>query len=456
MNEVSVDLACKVGERKRPVKKWIIVLSLVLVILSTLSSTLSLPNKTVLVVDVDETITSATSENIAHAIKEAHENGYEAVILLLNTPGGSVAAMNEITREIEDSSVPVIGYVYPSGGHAWSAGTFILLDTHIAAMAPFTIIGSAQPVQSTISGTIEPVNESKIINAFVKDITEKARMHNRNETAAAKFITENLNLNADEALKYNVIEVIAENVPELLEKVDGMKVSTKYGERILDTKYATVKEHIPSTRTAFMRTISDPIISSILLLIGIYGIIFGLSSPGVGGELVGAIALILGLIGMGFDVNLAGILFIILGIVLLIYELYVHSFGLLAGAGILCIGIGSVLLVPTSPEKWFIAPTWYRSFYRIIISISAVIAIFFGFVIYKVVSLRLKKPVIGSGFTEPAIALENISANSYGFVMVQGERWKATSDQDVKKGQKLKVIKKEGPILIVTPLDSEQ
>lgn len=430
-------------------KKHILLLVLVLFLIFNISIQAQVSSsKPVLLLEVDETITSSTADNIAQALDEARSGNYEAAVVLLNTPGGSVDAMFKVIRDIEQSKVPVICYVYPQGGHAWSAGTFILMGSHIAAMAPHTIIGSAQPVEVQWSGVAQPINEPKIINALVASIKEKARAHGRNETAAEKFITENLNLNADDALKYNVIEVVASNPRELLEKVDGMQIETAQGNLTLKTRDAKLESFSPSLGISIMRTLSDPMISGILLLIGIYGIIFGLSTPGIGMEVAGAICLILGLVGTGFDVNIAGLLLIIIGVGLLVYEVHIHTFGALAIAGIICIALGNIFLIGRNAQKWYIAAEWYNMATFTFILITAVIAIFFAFVIYKVVQVRMRKPVM-KALPDLATAIDDIPLGATGFIMFQGERWQAKSEHEVKKGQKLRVLKKEEHYLIV-------
>src|SRR3989304_4059908 len=171
----------------------------------------------VVVVELKDTITPASDDIVNEALRNAQLENAQALVIILNTPGGGFEETKKIIEHIQNSPVPVIGYVYPKGATAWSAGTIILLATDVAAMAPNTIIGSAQPVEMTGSG-IKPVEEDKIINAVVALAREKAKQHGRNETAAEHFITTNLNLNAEEAKEANVIEVIAGSIEELLVK----------------------------------------------------------------------------------------------------------------------------------------------------------------------------------------------------------------------------------------------
>ncbi|MEE9585844.1 MAG: ATP-dependent Clp protease proteolytic subunit, partial [Nitrososphaerales archaeon] len=199
------------------------------------------------------------------------------VILTINTPGGSLDATFDIIEEIERAEVPVIGYVYPTGSTAWSAGTYILLSTHIAAMAPHTLLGSAQPVSVQPFGGAEPVNDPKVLNALTAYIVERARMHGRNETAARLFVIENLNLAAEEARENGVIDILAPSLPELLEMIDGKVVDTIQGPYTLRTSGARTVDWSPSIRIIVLQVLSEPMVSYLLFIIGIYALIFGVT-----------------------------------------------------------------------------------------------------------------------------------------------------------------------------------
>ncbi len=179
----------------------------------------------VLAVRLDGPIGSMSYELIGEALTAAGREGFTAVVLLIDTPGGLLDATMEMVKLIERSGVPVLGYVYPQGGKAWSAGTYILMATHIAAMAPNTLIGSAQPVSfDPLGGGSRPIEDPKTMNALERYMMERARAHGRNEEVARRFVTENLNLNDEDALRMGVIEVRARSLEELLEKVEGREV----------------------------------------------------------------------------------------------------------------------------------------------------------------------------------------------------------------------------------------
>ncbi len=399
----------------------------------------------VMVVDLKDTITSASEGIVSEALEAARLKGSEALIITLNTPGGGLDETKKILEDIDMSPVPVIGYVYPKGATAWSAGTLILLSTDIAAMTPNTIIGSAQPVEITSEG-LKPVTEEKIVNAVVALAQEKAKQHGRNVTAAGDFVTENLNLDAEQAKDANVIEVVAPGIDDLLTKVDGMKVKG----RVLKTSGAAVSYYSPSLRLMIQNLLSNPILAALLLIIGIYSLVFGLTSPGYGAEIFGVISISLGLIGLGFSINIAAIFLIGLGIALLLFELHISTFGLIGIAGIVCIAIGSVLLVPVGYPGMY-SPEFIGTMLVSLLTPAVVFAVFLAFAIYKMVEIRMKKPIIGQIIGDTAETIDEITPDSTGYVRYQGEYWLARSDERIEPKTKVVIVKKDGPVLVVRP-----
>jgi membrane-bound serine protease (ClpP class) len=408
----------------------------------------------VLTVKLEGTITAMSYELMVEALTHAEETG-ETVVLLIDTPGGTMDATFKIIDLIERSKVPVVGYVYPPGGKAWSAGTYILMATHVAAMAPHTIIGSCQPVSfDPLGGGSKPVEDSKIINAMEKYLVERAKAHGRSEETAKRFITENLNLDDEEALEAGVIEVRAENVGELLEKIDGMQV--KVGGKLvtLNTAGALVEEWDPSFRVRFLGFLSEPMVAYLLLIIGLYGLIFGLASPGVGGEVLGAFLLILGLMGLGVTgANLGAIILMIVGLVLLLAELLTPGFGIMGGTGFACVFIGSFLLFP---GDWTVQPEWLNMLYTVLMVVPIAVGGFFIFAAYKVVEARRRKPFQAGMIGEEAEAEGEITPEKGGFVRFKGELWKAGSRVKIRSGSRVKIVGKEGPLLVVEPLEGEE
>ncbi|KXS40386.1 MAG: membrane-bound serine protease (ClpP class) [Methanohalophilus sp. T328-1] len=400
----------------------------------------------VLILEMSDSITTVSDDMVNNALAIAESEDYEALVITLNTPGGGLQETLNIIESIDASPVPVIGYVYPEGTKAWSAGTLILISTDIAAMTPFTVIGSAQPVQASPAGGSEPINDSKTINAIVALSKEKASKHDRNVTAAELFITENLNLNAEEAKNNNVVEYIAEDIPDLLEQVDGETIKN----RQLNTSGANIVNYEPGLNLYLMNIISNPIISSLLLMIGIYAIVLGISSPGAGAEIFGAILIALGLIGMGFDVNVAALFLIGVGVVLLILELQAPGFGIFGIAGIVCLIAGSIFLIPMDFPRWYTPADVQRSMMFYIVIPTIIIGLFFAFAIYKVVQAKGRKPIIGEEMNgEIAEAIDPISEGSPGYVRYSGEYWKARSEDTINPEEKVEILEKDGPVLIV-------
>ena len=396
----------------------------------------------VLVLEIAESITPASDNLIADAIEIAENGNYEAFVITLDTPGGGLEETQIIIKAIENTTVPVIGFV-PESGKAWSAGTLILMGTDIAAMAPYTVIGSAQPVKMSAEGTV-PVEDDKIINALVKFSVETARKHGRNETFAEEVITKNRNLNDEEALEYGVIEYRASSIPDLMAQVDGENVKG----RNLQTANAEIETYEPPFHLLFLKIISNPILSSLLLTIGLYGIIFGISNPGAGAEVLGIIAIVLGLIGTGFDINIAAFFLILVGAGLLILELNSPGFGIFGLAGLISLVIGSLFLVPLG-EKNIYTPEFTRLLVLAIVTPTVVIGLFLVYAVYKVAEIRKKKPVIGTIIGDTARTIDAVSPEKAGFVRYKGEYWKARSEEEIEVDQEVEIIGKEREVLVI-------
>ncbi len=393
------------------------------------------PEKLVLWVDTKDFIGSGTVDHMSLAVQEVSDGRYSAIVLGIDTFGGSVDSTFRIISSIQSSAVPVIGFVYPAGKQALSAGTYILMATDLAVMAPFTKIGSAQPVVGGI-----PVNDTKTINALLKEMEGLAEIHDRNRTQLARFITHNDNLLAEEALRNGAIELVASSMDELLELADGITVMTIDGEVVLDldgARFVTFQE-VP--RVTIVRALSDPVISSLLVSIGILILILGITSPGFGAEIGGVVLLILGLIGQGFDVNYGALGLMGIGAALLIFELYTPSFGILGVGGIALLGGGAIFFVTRPPGPILISPDAFNVFIQTIIGVLAIAAVLFGVLIYKFVEIRKKKTPIQKFPTGEGRAVDNISVDGEGYVVVQGEYWKATSREKISAGDRVVVM----------------
>lgn len=402
----------------------------------------------VLVFKISGTISVAHYEALVDAINVAKREGASAIIITLSTPGGSLDATLKMITSITNSPIPIIGYVYPSGTTAWSAGTYLLMACHIAAMAPHTVIGSCQPISYSPFGST-PVNDTKIINALISVMSTHAKAHGRNETLAIKFITENLNVDDEEAYAYGVIEVRADSIESLLKKIDGMSINTSIGKVVLKTANAKIMEYEFRFRDALINVISDPMISSLLFLIGLLALIYGLSAPGHGGEIIGAIAILLALIGMGFDINIASLIMMIVGAILLIYELATPGFGLFGISGIILLVFGSLFITPLSPEKWAISGEWYTTFTYSLTATALILSAIFIFIIAKIIQVRKRPSTIGKIIGEVVTAISDAQPNEVTFVLFRGELWQAKCNTGIKKGRKYTIVGKDGPVLIL-------
>jgi membrane-bound serine protease (ClpP class) len=419
-----------------------------------LSSSVSAQTSSVVLVEITDTIDQSTVEVITDSLKQAEANNAQAVILLLNTPGGGLDQTFEIAEIIKQSDIPVIGYVYPSGATAWSAGTFILLSTPLAAMADHTIIGSCQPIETSLEGT-RFINDSKIINALVEWLQERAVMYGRNETLAKLFITQNRNVNATVAKNSNVIEIVASSIDQLLNDIDGRNVTTAAGTITLHTRAAEQVRYSPSLKIQILKLISNPILTSLLLMLGIFALLVGISTPGYGAEVFGVIAILLSLIGSGFSISTLSIIFIIIGCLLLAVEIFVTpGFGVVGIGGIICLVIGSIFLIPSYPtRKWLISGEYMTDAIIIMLLVIVLFALFFAFLLYKVLQIRKKKSSVGKFAGEKAVAIERITPEKPGFVRYKGEYWQAKSEVVIEPNTKVVIIEKDETMLIVKPLE---
>ena len=422
--------------------------------LPLLTSSIEAQSSNVLLVEINGTIDQSTVNIISDSLKQAQGDNMQAVILLLDTPGGGLDETFQIADLIKNSQVPVIGYVYPSGAAAWSAGTFILMSTPLAAMADHTVIGSCQPVETTITGT-QFINDSKVINALVAWIQERASLYGRNQTLVKEFITENRNVNATVAKNDGVIEAVAPSVSQLLDEVDGRNITTASGTVTLHTKGAGLTSFSVPLSIVLFKIISNPILTILLLILGVFALIVGIATPGHGAEVFGVIAILLALVGLGFNVSTLAIIFIIIGALLLIIEIFViPGFGAVGIGGIICLILGAIFLIPSYPtRKWLISSGYMTEAELIIIVVVALFAIFFAFLVYKVIQIRKKRPTLGRLVGEKAVTIERITPEKPGFVRFQGEYWQAKAEVTIEPNTKVEIVSKDETTLIVKPLE---
>ncbi len=431
-------------------KKYFLFLFLFAIFFAIISTNATASN--VLTVEIEGTINQSTVEIVKEAIVRADDENSEAIIILLNTPGGGLQETFDIANLINKSEIPFVGFVYPQGSYAWSAGTFILMSTHLAAMSDSTVIGSCQPVEVTPTGS-RLINDSKTINALTKWITTRASMYDRNTSIVKKFVTKNLNLDETEAKNYEVIEFVSANIDDLLNKIHNKTVTTDKGNITLNTIHAKNIEYTPSIKILFLQFFSNPIIVSLLFMLGVFALIFGISSPGFGAEVFGVIAILLSLIGSGFSISILSIIFIVIGVILFIIEIYVTpGFGVIGIGGIISLLIGSIFLIPSYPNReWLVTMDWIQDALIVVIAVVVLIAIFFLFLLYKIVQVIRRKKATNVFVGEKAVATDNISPENPGYVKFKGEYWKATSEEIVGKDTKVIIVDREDSTLKVKP-----
>ncbi len=399
------------------------------------------------VITVDGVITSPTAKYIASGIEEAKKDNAEGLIILLDTPGGMDTAMRDIAKSILNAPLPVIVYVYPSGARAASAGVIITVAAHIAAMAPGTNIGAAHPVSIGLGGS--PGEKDKTMNekiendaaAYAKSI---AKLRGRSEEWVEKAVRKSESITAEDALKQNVIDFIAPDIDNLLAAIDQKEVMVAGVKKKISTKNAVTNNKKMGTRQGILSAISDPNISYILLLIGLAGLYFELSTPGaILPGVIGGISLLLAFFGLStLPVNYTGILLIVFGVILFIAEIKVMSHGMLTVGGIISLILGSLLMFDT-PEPAL------RLSLQVLIPAVIVVSAFFIAVIMLAVKAQMRKHYLGA---EAMIGVEADVVSDIdreGDVFLMGEYWKATSHEPIRKGAKARIVKVDGLKLIV-------
>ncbi|HCK69645.1 MAG TPA: serine protease, partial [Nitrospina sp.] len=304
----------------------------------------------VIVVKISGSINPAVAEYISHEISQANADQEALIVLHMDTPGGLDTSMRQIIKKIQGSQVPVASFVAPSGSRAASAGTFITIASHIAAMAPGTNIGAAHPVNMMGGGGESEqakTMEHKVVNDAAAYIRSLAQLRNRNEHWAELAVVKSVSISAEEAMRLNVIDLVAADVKALVLAVDGRKVQVASGFITLKTGNLQIVYHEMNPRQKFLDIISSPNVAYILMMIGMVGLYFELSNPGlVLPGVIGAISLILALYAMQtLPINYAGLLLILFGVILFIAEISIMSYGLLSVSGVISIFLGSTMLI---------------------------------------------------------------------------------------------------------------
>lgn len=406
----------------------------------------------VMMVPLEGTVGTVMETYMIDVLRKAEEEAY-MVVFELDTPGGLVSSMTEITKQITQARVPVVMWVYPSGARAASAGAFLVMASHIAAMAPGTRIGAAHPVLAS-GGDVDDTMGEKITNDLAAQMRSLAGTRGRNSRVAERMVTESLSLTAEEALKEGVIDCIASDVGSLLAAVDGRAVQLADGETVLDLSgYEILREEMP-TRLKILEFISRPDIAYLLLVLGIYAIIFEVLSPGgfVMGT-AGAIMVLLGAYGLRMlPLNYAGIILLVAGIVVMVVDLLVGGIGILSAFGALSLIVGSLII--------YRAPGGELLRFSMTFLAGAIVVLSAFFAVAAWAVLRAMKRRIVSGQEELVGMTGKVvqDLNPEGTIFCHGEYWKAKSSDGspIAKDEWVEVESVDGFVLIVRKSDARR
>ncbi|MCP4231077.1 MAG: nodulation protein NfeD [bacterium] len=392
---------------------------------------------------IDGVVSPVMAEFLVEAITKAEEADADLLVIEIDTPGGLDPSMREIIQAILASEVPVAVYVAPKGGRAASAGCFIAMAAHIAAMAPNTSIGAAHPVST--GGEMDETMSKKVTNDAVSYIRSLAAERGRNVEWAERAVRKSASLNEDDALEEGVIEYVAADVEHLIAQCNGTTLDINGIKTTLKLDDYAIETLKPGIRQQFLAVITNPNIAYLLMIIGFYGLVYELAHPGaIFPGVVGAICILLGLYGLAtLPVNYAGVGLLLLALILFILEVKITSYGMLTVGGVIAMVLGSALLIK-SPAP-FLRVSW-----AVIIPAVLSTVTFFAFLAYLVVRTHKRKPTTGdAGMIGKLGKATTPVGPEGGQVFVNGEHWRATSDEDIALGEAIEVVATEGLELTV-------
>lgn len=419
------------------------------------------PRGPAVLVVLDGPIGPATDDHLGRALRTAADQNAELIIIRMDTPGGLDTSMRAVIGKILASPIPIAVFVAPEGARAASAGTFILYAAHVAAMAPATSVGAATPVQmgggaspgggddndaTATDGERLSSMERKVINDAVSYVRGLAELRGRNSDWAEEAVRQGASLTSSAALEKNVIDFLVPDVATLLEQMDGHTVEVLRKQRVLQTRGLRVEEIHPDWRTQLLGVITNPNVAFILMLVGVYGLIFELANPGamVPG-IAGAISLLLALFAFHLlPINYAGVALIGFGIILMVAEAFAPSFGALGIGGIIAFVLGSIILIEGDIPGFEL----YLSVILGFAVVSAIVLVLF--VTMALRAFRLPR-VSGREGLVGSIGTATESFDSEGHIQVLGELWKAQSSRPIVKGQPVKVTAVDSLLLAVEP-----
>lgn len=392
---------------------------------------------------IDGAIGPATTKQVTDVLDAARTREAGAVILELDTPGGLSESMRGIIRAVLASNIPVLGYVAPPGAHAASAGTYILYATSLAAMAPGTNLGAATPIQIGDEKTSDTL-EHKMVNDAVAEIRSLAEMHHRNADWAEQAVREAATLTASQAKEKGVVEIVATDADDLLAQADGRKVVTASGTVVLHTKGMQIERVKPGWFVEFLGVVSNPNIAFILMLIGVYGLVFEVAHPGtIGPGVIGGLCLIVGLYALNqLPLDYVGLALLLLGLALMIAEAFTPTFGVLGIGGLAAFVAGAAMLVDSDRPEFRLS--WTVIGGTAILS-GALLVFLLGYV------WRSQRSRVVTGREELCGAEARVVEwqGGTGAVWVRSERWRARGPADLKPGDIVRILDVEGLTLVV-------
>lgn len=403
---------------------------------------------------VDGVIGPANAGYVVHGIARSAKLGQQLLILKIDTPGGLDTAMREVIKAILTSPVPVVTWVAPGGARAASAGTYILYASHVAAMAPGTNVGAATPVEIGIgkqSGADASPMAHKQVNDAAAYLRGLAQMRGRNADWAERAVREAVSLSAEEALKQQVIDIVAPDLPSLLAQLDGRTLTVLGQPRHLATRGATPDEYAPDWRTRLLAAVTHPSVALILMTIGVYGLVFEFMNPGyVAPGVIGAICLLLALYALQLlPVNYAGLGLVLLGLMLMMAEAFLPSFGILGLGGIVAFVAGALMLIDTEVPGYGIPPA-------LIGTLGVASALLLVGTARLALAARRRPVVSGPGALIGATArVESVghAGACEGWIRIEGELWQAASGQPLRQSQTVRVVGRKGLTLEVVAID---
>jgi len=398
----------------------------------------------VYIIEISGSINPAVADFLKKGINKASADGVSCIIIKIDTPGGLAESMREIVKAIFASKVPVVTYVAPSGARAASAGVMITIAADIAAMAPGTNIGAAHPVGAGGKDIGGKMSE-KVTNDMVAHVKSIAQKRGRNVQWVEKAVRESVSVTETEALKADVIDIVAKDLDDLIRQINGRKIENKGVLKLDNPKKTIIEENL---RTKVLKIISDPNVAYVLMMIGLAGLYFELSHPGaVLPGVVGGISIILAFFAFQtIPVNYAGFLLIILAIVFFIMEMKIASYGLLSIAGITSLLLGSLMLFENNGTDMGLS-------WQVLVPTLTVVSGFFVVISGLVFKSQLSKPKTGARGLLGEIGVVKEPILQEGKVFVHGELWKAISKDPIEKGAKVRVVKVENLVLEVEPIE---